>query len=263
MTKEEEIIEYNKNPNLCRYCGKPILYDGKYKLSYIKKRFFCNKNCYINYCNSLNKKIGIYQIKNIINNKLYIGQSVDIEQRWRSHKWELENNCHSNKHLQLSWNKYGKENFEFDILCECDSSELDYHEKKYIKLFNTTNSNFGYNFEFGGNLNKKQTEETRKKISKNHADVSKENNPFFGKKHSSESIEKFKNNPNYINRRHKGEESHKCTITENTAREIKKYFSDGHKIYKGEITDVAKKYNVSKMIVSHIKNGHAWAWLEV
>lgn len=59
---------------------------------------------------------GIYQIRNLINSKIYIGSSVCIEKRWKWHKSRLRNSTHSNIHLQRSWDKYGSENFVFEIL---------------------------------------------------------------------------------------------------------------------------------------------------
>lgn len=257
MTKQE----YNQNPNKCLFCGSDILCGEGQKLSYILKRHYCNRNCYLNYCETINNKIGIYAIKNKINGKIYIGQSNNIDSRWRQHLSHLRRNIHSNKYLQNAWNKYGESNFDFIILELCDIDKTDELERFYIKKYNSMNDKNGYNHESGGNLKKKASEETKMKISKNHADVSKENNPFYNKKHSEESINKYMTNPNYINRKHKGTDSHMCTITEEVARKIKEHFSDGHKIYRGEITDIAKKYNTSTGIVSHIKNGHAWAWL--
>lgn len=67
------------------------------------------------------KKIGIYKIENTINKKVYIGQSNNILIRFSNHKYELNSNKHSNSHLQRAWNKYGRENFIFDILCECNT----------------------------------------------------------------------------------------------------------------------------------------------
>ena len=60
--------------------------------------------------------IGIYLIRNKINNKVYVGQSVNIKARWSNHKRELEKGIHSNDHLQKSYNKYGKINFEFKVI---------------------------------------------------------------------------------------------------------------------------------------------------
>ena len=62
------------------------------------------------------KICGIYKIENKINHKIYIGQSNDIETRWTHHKWELNNHKHSNNHLQKAWDKFGEENFIFEIV---------------------------------------------------------------------------------------------------------------------------------------------------
>jgi group I intron endonuclease len=67
---------------------------------------------------------GIYEIKNIENNKVYIGQASDIYRRWRQHKHLLNCNQHANKHLQASWNKHGEHCFVFSILKTCDQADL-------------------------------------------------------------------------------------------------------------------------------------------
>ena len=64
---------------------------------------------------------GVYKIINIITNKYYIGSSNNIEDRLKTHFRELKNNRHPNKHLQSSYNKYGKDNFSTSILEECDN----------------------------------------------------------------------------------------------------------------------------------------------
>lgn len=60
----------------------------------------------------------IYQIKNIVNNKIYIGSTQKENSHLRKHEHfcKLNGNYHNNKHLQSSWNKYGKENFIFEII---------------------------------------------------------------------------------------------------------------------------------------------------
>lgn len=90
--------------------------------------------------------IGIYQIKNLVNNKMYIGSSVNIANRWTQHLALLNLNKHPNLHLQKSWDKYGKENFTFAILEEIFTTEnIFIKEKEYILKFNTINSINGYN----------------------------------------------------------------------------------------------------------------------
>lgn len=63
-------------------------------------------------------KSGIYQIKNITNNKLYIGSSLRIKKRWQWHRSMLRLNKHYNSYLQNAWNKYGEKSFIFEILLE-------------------------------------------------------------------------------------------------------------------------------------------------
>lgn len=79
--------------------------------------------------------IGIYRITNIINNKVYIGQSINIEDRFAHHRSSLSHNRHENEHLQRSWNKYGAQHFMFEVLEECSEEELDSKERYYINLF--------------------------------------------------------------------------------------------------------------------------------
>ena len=92
--------------------------------------------------------IGIYKITNKINNKSYIGISTDIENRWKQHKSEYNHKREANKLLYKAFNKYGIENFTFEILEECEVIELSEKEKYYVNLFDTYNN--GYNMTSGG-----------------------------------------------------------------------------------------------------------------
>lgn len=94
------------------------------------------------------RECGIYKIENTINKKVYIGQSKNIPLRFSNHKYELNHGKHSNKHLQRAWNKYGKENFVFEILCECNPNEVNEKEIYFIKLYNSFER--GYNRTEGG-----------------------------------------------------------------------------------------------------------------
>ena len=92
--------------------------------------------------------IGIYKIENKINNKKYIGQSINIEKRWKEHQYLLKMNKHHNYHLQNAWNKYKEESFIFNIIEECDKKVLNDKEKYWINSFDSYNS--GYNLDKGG-----------------------------------------------------------------------------------------------------------------
>lgn len=102
---------------------------------------------------------GIYKIKNNINGKLYIGQSVNIEIRWHNHK-----KSNRPSHLYYAFKKYGVDNFTFSIICECPESSLDEYEISYIKYYETTDPKKGYNKMSGGS-NGRHSEETKNKIS--------------------------------------------------------------------------------------------------
>lgn len=77
---------------------------------------------------------GIYQIKNIINNKIYIGSAINLYARFRSHKFDLRNNKHSNNKLQNSWNKNNEKNFIFEIIETCKKEILIEREQYYLDI---------------------------------------------------------------------------------------------------------------------------------
>lgn len=98
----------------------------------------------------INRICGIYCLKNNINNKVYVGQSVDILRRKKDHINRLRNNRHDNKYLQYSWGKYKENNFDFFILEECSKENLDEKEKYWINKLKSNNPEFGYNLTIGG-----------------------------------------------------------------------------------------------------------------
>lgn len=68
-------------------------------------------------------KQGVYVIKCLSSEKIYVGSTtMTFLKRYRHHLTQLQNNNHKNSHLQNSYNKYGSDNFEFDILEICDKT---------------------------------------------------------------------------------------------------------------------------------------------
>lgn len=118
---------------------------------------------------------GIYSITNQVNGKIYIGQSVNIFARWKNHLTGLYGGYHTNKHLQNSFDKYGENNFDFNIIKVCKPLYLDRFEKLYIRIFDTLNQEKGYNKIAGGNENKKYSSESKENISKGLKKYYKEN----------------------------------------------------------------------------------------
>ncbi len=95
--------------------------------------------------NMREKVCGIYKVTNNINQKVYIGQSVDIYSRWNHHKSCCKNEkCHEyNTPFYRALRKYGEDNFTFEILEQCDIEELDDKEinptfKDYIKYLSAS-----------------------------------------------------------------------------------------------------------------------------
>lgn len=185
--------------------------------------------------------IGIYRIRNVINDKCYYGSSKNINRRWSKHKSQLKNNRHENIILQRAWDKYGKDNIVFEVVELCEEFELLTREQKYLDSNPDYNigvlANGGDNLtnhperekiverigksinEYVGKFNKEERQKKwgrygdenpnwRGGISVNHCLCGKrigpdntycvncvpkngENNSFYGKKHSEETIKKL------------------------------------------------------------------------
>lgn len=160
--------------------------------------------------------MGIYKITNLINGKIYIGRSSDLKARKSKHKTK-KNNTMISRAIQ----KYGHENFTFDVIEYCNLDMLVEREQYYLDLLNPFGNN-GYNLlkdsNFGGWTGQNHTDESKKKMSekkKNYVPWNKgktgvqicsdetrskfseqrrgENNSFYGKSHSDETKEILKN----------------------------------------------------------------------
>ena len=134
----------------------------------------------------------IYKIRNKINQKVYIGQTINSVNRRIS--------CHFKPYSSKSMNiskavqKYGRINFGWEILAEITATTkvelLDYLNRAeifYIAAYKSTDKNFGYNISKGGN-NSEVSDETRLKISESKRGAK---NPNYGKKLSEETKNKI------------------------------------------------------------------------
>lgn len=147
-----------------------------------------------------NEISGIYYILNIITNKIYIGQSKNIRNRWYRHRKEHK---YRKSNIYASMRKHGFEKFRFGILLKCNIDELNKWEKFYITIFDSVQN--GYNLTYGGD-SCIMSIETRNKISKSkmgmlHSVETKTkmsndrrgaNHPLYGKQHSKATVDKIK-----------------------------------------------------------------------
>ena len=112
------------------------------------------------------KGSGVYQIRNLVNGKVYVGSAVNFSGRKKEHLSKLRRGLHHSPKLQSAWNKYGHDCFSFEVL-------EDVHEKLNLFVVEQKHINqsmcvqFGYNIcpTAGSTLGRKASEETKRKMS--------------------------------------------------------------------------------------------------
>ena len=116
----------------------------------------------------MEKICGIYKITNTLNGKVYIGQSIDIKKRWANHKKDAfwTKGVDYNYPLYRAIRKYGIDNFIFEVIEECAAPSLNEKEIYYIALYKSTDNNFGYNQNSGGQLNSHSLKLSEEDVSK-------------------------------------------------------------------------------------------------
>ena len=141
--------------------------------------------------------IGVYKITNLVNGKVYIGQSKDVEKRLYEHRI-----CSTNVHLRRAIKQYGVDNFSFELLEELSIEHLNERERFWIASLKATDPNFGYNLSSGGERDAGwcHSEESKRKMS--------------------ESAKKNASKPEYVNPQfettliHKGDITTRCSLAD-------------------------------------------------
>lgn len=203
---------------------------------------------------------GIYKITCLGNNKCYIGSSLDVKTRISIHKYSLRYNRHQNKYLQRAWNKYGEDNFTFEIIEYLDIG-LQEREKELILQYNSLSTADGFNMKLPGytgigasnevksklsliRKGKKLTDQTKKRISEANK----------GKKRTQE----FKDKISMLNSGRILTEEHKRKLRINSPN---KKLSDENileilQLIKNGMSNrnISKIYNVTETRISEIKH---------
>lgn len=247
---------------------------------------------------------GVYVIECLITHKVYVGSSVNIKDRFKRHRYELNRDNHHSQHLQRAWNKYGKDSFVFMVVEEVNDESLIVEREQYwIDKLDAYNN--GYNtcptagtmlgFKFSDESKQRlseirkgfeHSEETKRKISesnkgkkmppKTDAQLESarermlgENNPFYGKTHSTEVLERLRNNKlgtkhssetrKKMSKKQKGSNNPSALLTEDKVIEIKKLFA----LKEHTVKQIADMYGVSKSTIENIKYGLTWKHVEV
>lgn len=136
---------------------------------------------------------GIYQIRNLVSGKRYIGSAVCFRRRWYVHRHQLENGTHHSRYLLRAWQKHGPEAFAFEILECCAAGDLVTREQSWM---DSLRPEYNLSPTAGSCLGVKHSEATRRKRS----DLNKGNKFSAGRKPSDLCIESVKE----ANRKRKG-----------------------------------------------------------
>lgn len=125
---------------------------------------------------------GIYVIRNILDDKKYVGSTGKLSVRWGQHRRALNGNVHFNPLLQNAWNKHGEASFIYEIVELCDAPSLLDREEFWIIEKKSHKDEWGYNLckkPRASRLGCKASPETIEKMRKS---LSGRNHPNWGKK---------------------------------------------------------------------------------
>lgn len=198
----------------------------------------------------------VYKIKNKITNQCYIGVDSYYPKRVKQHQSRLRNNKHRNKHLQASYNKYGIENFTFELLESCTTREdMLNKEIKYIKYFKSLKEGFNHTIGGEGSFGYKHSKESLFKMSSWKRIITDEWRNNISK--ATKGVKKKKgikrkNHPNY-NKWLGGEKHPVSKFKQCDIINIRKLYCNGT-----SLNELSKKYKTSKTYICNIVNNLVW-----
>lgn len=208
----------------------------------------------------------VYKIRNLINDKIYVGKSKNVDERWAQHLMDAKANRGSVLHRAI--NKYGGSNFAVSVLEELVSEEVAFEQERFWISYYKTNiyrhgDKFGYNLTDGGDGRSGYipSEETKSKLSisntgqkRSAATKAKIAAVQIGK--TTPATTKSKMSLTHTGK-HMGENNNRAKLTEAEVIEIKRLLAQGHKT-----VEIAKKYGVIERTIRNIKTGKTWSHIK-
>lgn len=88
----------------------------------------------------------VYAIRNTKTKRIYIGRTWNVQNRCRQHMTALYYHRHENELMQSDYDKYGLDSFTFSVIDVIAENTGYYKEHEWMRRFNTTDPDFGYNF---------------------------------------------------------------------------------------------------------------------
>lgn len=213
------------------------------------------------------RKGSIYKIECLLNNKIYIGQTVQNPpiKRWLDHYKEI-NNLSNKLYLYRAIRTLGIENFTFQILeTNIELSNLNKKEIEYIKKYNSDDRRYGYNLTKGGGFTAKSKIDEDKVKEIIYAIKTETEKSFV------EIARIYDVSREMVSDINTGETWYfsnlEYPIRDNSKNKFKLKEQDVYDIYiklknKMSLTDIAKEYGVSVTNISNINNGITYKFLD-
>ena len=141
------------------------------------------------------KIIGVYKITNTVTGDFYIGSSKDVKRRWRAHKKPSVWNDNPNNQMYIDMQKYGLDNFDFQILAEVEEGKLKEAEQKFIETLNPAYNQMnakGLDIERYNKYKKEYEKSEKRKKAKKEYEKSEKRKKYKEEYEKSEKRKKYK-----------------------------------------------------------------------
>lgn len=217
-------------------------------------------------------KFCIYIIQNTVNNKIYVGQTSNFDNRIKKHK-RIAKLGKDQRHLYRAINKYKWENFTYFIIEYFSNiNDVNDAEEFWIAYFRSWDRSIGYNLTFGGGC-AIPTIETREKmriakLGKPNPKMQGSNHPFYGvkgEKHHRYGILHTQDAKNKIAKANigrdfpKGSAHSNSILTEESVLYIREYFFNNQHIKtKDAVSYLSTKFNVEESTIENIIYNVSW-----